>query len=125
MKVFLVIGAIFGFLAVAFGAFGAHMLEGNVSEAKLNTWEKAVNYQMFHTVPIIIAGLLLTKVQLSSIAWAGWLFIIGTILFSGSLYLYSTTGVKFLAMITPFGGVTFLVAWVLFGYGLTKVLDSF
>ena len=125
MKVLLIIGAINGFLAVALGAFGAHGLEGKITEKALNTWEKAVNYQMFHTVPIIIAGLLLTKAQLSSLAWAGWLFVIGTVLFSGSLYLYSTTGVKFLAMITPFGGVTFLVAWVLFGYGLTKVLDSF
>lgn len=125
MRIFLVIGAIFGFLSVALGAFGAHMLEGNITEAKLKTWEKAVNYQMFHTVPIIIAGFLLTKAQLSSLVWSGWLFIIGTILFAGSLYFYSTTGVKFLAMITPFGGVTFLVAWVLFGYGMSKVLDLF
>ncbi|HZW69042.1 MAG TPA: DUF423 domain-containing protein [Pseudogracilibacillus sp.] len=125
MKVFLIIGAIFGFLAVSFGAFGAHLLEGNIDDAKLKTWEKAVNYQMFHTLPIILAGLLLTKAQLSSLVWAGWLFVLGTVLFSGSLYLYSTTGTKFLAMITPFGGITFLVAWVFFGYGLTKVLESF
>lgn len=125
MRIFLIIGAIFGFLSVALGAFGAHLLEGNLSEDKLKTWEKAVNYQMFHTVPIIIAGLLLTKAQLSSLVWAGWLFIIGTVLFAGSLYFYSTTGARFLAMITPFGGVTFLVAWVIFGYGLTKVLETF
>lgn len=125
MRIFLIIGAVFGFLSVALGAFGAHLLEGNLSDAKLKTWEKAVNYQMFHTVPIIIAGFLLTKTQLSSLVWAGWLFIIGTVLFAGSLYLYSTTGARFLAMITPFGGVTFLVAWVLFGYGMTKVLESF
>lgn len=125
MKVFLIIGAIFGFLAVSFGAFGAHLLEGNIDDAKLKTWEKAVSYQMFHTVPIILAGLLLTKAQLSSLVWAGWLFVLGTVLFSGSLYLYSTTGTKFLAMITPFGGITYLVAWVFFGYGLTKVLESF
>jgi len=125
MKVFLIIGAIFGFLAVSFGAFGAHLLEGNIDDAKLKTWEKAVNYQMFHALPIILAGLLITKAQLSSLVWAGWLFILGTVLFSGSLYLYSTTGTKFLAMITPFGGITFLVAWVFFGYGLTKVLESF
>lgn len=125
MKLFLMIGAIFGFLAVSLGAFGAHLLEGTLPDDKLKTWEKAVNYQMFHTVPVIIAGLLLTKAQLSSLVWSGWLFIIGTVLFSGSLYFYSTTGVKFLAMITPFGGVTFLVAWVLFGYGMVKVLEAF
>jgi len=125
MRFFLIIGAIFGFLSVALGAFGAHILEGNLTEARLKTWEKAVNYQMFHTVPIIIAGLLLMKHQLSSLVWAGWLFIIGTLLFAGSLYFYSTTGVRFLAMITPFGGITFLVAWIFFGYALMKVFDSF
>lgn len=125
MRILLIIGAVFGFLSVALGAFGAHMLEDVLPEKQIKTWEKAVNYQMFHTVPIIIAGLLLTKAQLSSLAWAGWLFIVGTVLFAGSLYIYSTTGAKFLAMITPFGGVTFLVAWVLFGYGLVKILDSF
>src|SRR5699024_4212488 len=124
MKIFLVIGAVYGFLAVALGAFGAHMLEGNISEEKLKTWEKAVTYQMFHTVPIIIAGILLRKAQLSSLVWSGWLFIIGTILFAGSLYVYSTTGVRFLAMITPFGGLTFLIGWIFFGYGLVKVLES-
>lgn len=125
MKLFLFIGALFGFLAVALGAFGAHLLEGNLSEAKLKTWEKAVTYQMFHTVPIIIAGLLLTKTQLSSLVWSGWLFIIGTVLFAGSLYFYSTTGVRFLAMITPFGGVTFLIGWIVFGYGMMKALETF
>lgn len=125
MRIFLIIGAIFGFLSVALGAFGAHLLEGNLPDDKLKTWEKAVNYQMFHTVPIIIAGLLLTKAQLSSLVWSAWLFILGTVLFAGSLYFYSTTGQRFLAMITPFGGVTFLIAWIFFGYGLVKVLDSF
>jgi|SRR5690625_4241480 len=124
MKLFIIIGAAFGFLAVALGAFGAHMLEGNISDAALNAWEKAVKYQMFHTVPIIITGLLLTKIQLSSLIASGWLFTIGTILFAGSLYMYAATGVRFLAMITPFGGVTFLIGWVVFGYALLKTLES-
>lgn len=125
MKMFFLIGAIFGFLAVALGAFGAHGLEGKISDSALDMWEKAVKYQMFHTTSLLIIAVLATRVHLASLTWAGWLFIIGTILFSGSLYLYATTGIRSLAMITPFGGVTFLIGWVLFGYAMMKALDSF
>lgn len=122
MKAFIAIGAISGFLSVALGAFGAHGLEGKISDSALKTWEKAVTYQMFHTIVLLITGFALLKYEMSSLVWAGILFIIGIVLFSGSLYLYSTTGIRFLAMITPFGGITFLVAWVLFGYAMVKVL---
>lgn len=122
MKFFVVIGAFFGFMAVALGAFGAHGLEGKISDQALKTWEKAVQYQMFHTVSIIITGFALLKFQTASLVWAGWMFIIGILLFSGSLYFYSTTGVRTLAMITPFGGVIFLIGWILFGYAMVKVL---
>lgn len=122
MKLFLVIGVINGFLAVALGAFGAHGLEGKVSEKSIGIWEKAVHYQMFHTMAIFITALLLSKIQSVSIMWTGWLFVIGIILFSGSLYLYSTSGAKWLAMITPIGGVVFLVGWVMLGYTVVKFL---
>jgi uncharacterized membrane protein YgdD (TMEM256/DUF423 family) len=122
VKALFVIGAINGFLAVALGAFGAHGLEGKITEKALMTWEKAVQYQMFHTIAIIATGLALLKLQSSSLLWAGWAFFIGIVLFSGSLYLYSTTGIKMMAMITPFGGVVFLVGWVLFGYAMLKLL---
>ncbi|MFD1361596.1 DUF423 domain-containing protein [Lentibacillus salinarum] len=122
MKLFLVIGAINGFLAVALGAFGAHGLEGRLSEKALATYEKAVNYQMFHTMALLVTGLLLAKVQSAGMMWAGWMFLIGIILFSGSLYIYSTSGVKTFAMITPFGGVAFLIGWVLLGYAVVKYL---
>lgn len=122
MKLFLILGAINGFLAVAFGAFGAHGLEGRLSEKSLGQWEKAVNYQMFHTMALFITALLLGKGAAGMFTGAGWLFFAGIILFSGSLYVYALTGVKTLAMITPFGGVAFLVGWVLLGYGAMKVL---
>ncbi|MBU5465222.1 DUF423 domain-containing protein [Virgibacillus sp. MSJ-26] len=122
MKVFLLLGVINGFLAVALGAFGAHGLEGKVSDHMLGIWEKAVNYQMFHTMALLVTGLIAAKLQVGALNWSGWLFFIGIILFSGSLYLYSTTGIKFLAMITPFGGVTFLIGWVLLGYTIVKHL---
>lgn len=122
MRLFIVLGAINGFLAVALGAFGAHGLEGKISEKMLNTWEKAVNYQMFHTMALIVTGLVLFKINAGGLKVAGWLFLIGIILFSGSLYFYSTTGISSLAMITPFGGVTFLAGWVTFGYVIMKYL---
>ena len=122
MKLFLILGIINGFLAVALGAFGAHGLEGKVSDHMLGIWEKAVNYQMFHTMALLVVGILLMKIQSGSIHWAGWLFAIGIVLFSGSLYLYSTTGIKSLAMITPFGGLLFLAGWVILGYSVVKHL---
>lgn len=122
MRIFLVLGAINGFLAVALGAFGAHGLEGKVTEKMLNIWEKAVNYQMFHTMALIVTGLALFKIDATSLKVAGWLFLVGIILFSGSLYFYSTTGISSLAMITPFGGLTFLIGWATFGYVMMKYL---
>lgn len=122
MKIFFIIGSLFGFLAVALGAFGAHGLEGKISEQSLKTWEKAVHYQMFHTVSLFTVGILLLKFQSGALVWAGWMFVLGTLLFSGSLYVYSTTGIRSLAMITPFGGVIFLIGWVLFGYAMIKLL---
>ena len=122
MKLFLILGAINGFLAVALGAFGAHGLEGKISEKAIGTWEKAVNYQMFHTMALLVTGFLMTKIQGAGIAWAGWMFFIGIILFSGSLYLYATTSVKTFTMVTPLGGVAFLVGWVLIGYVVVKFL---
>lgn len=121
-KLFIVFGVVNGFIAVALGAFGAHGLEGKVSDHMLETWEKAVNYQMFHTTALLITGLLYMKAQVMSITWAGWLFLLGIVLFSGSLYVYSTTGVKTLAMITPFGGVSFLAGWIMLGYGVVKYM---
>lgn len=122
MKLFLLLGVINGFLAVALGAFGAHGLEGKITDHMLKTWEKAVTYQMFHSGALLVTGLLLMKTSAASMSFAGWAFFIGTTLFSGSLYFYSTTGIKTLAMITPFGGIFFLIGWVLLGYSIMKFL---
>lgn len=120
MKFFMLFGAINGFLAVALGAFGAHGLEGKVSEKSLEVWEKAVTYQMFHAIALFVVAFIATKIETLSITWAGIFFAIGIVLFSGSLYLYATTGVKQLAMITPLGGVFFLIGWVILGYVIVR-----
>ena len=113
MKIFIILGAINGFIAVALGAFGAHGLEGKISDHYLNVWQKAVQYQMFHAGGLLVIGLLGLKISGSMINWSGWLMLIGILLFSGSLYILAVSGIKVLGAITPLGGVSFLVAWVL------------
>ncbi|RLL42844.1 DUF423 domain-containing protein [Oceanobacillus piezotolerans] len=115
MKLFIILGAINGFLAVALGAFGAHGLESRLAEKQLGTWNTAVQYQMFHTMALLATGILLSKISAGGLHWAGWMFFVGIILFSGSLYIYSLTTIKTFAMITPIGGVAFLIGWVLLG----------
>lgn len=123
-RLFLLFGVINGFLAVALGAFGAHGLEGKLTIEMLDVWDKAVSYQMFHTMALLVTSLLLFKINSRSLTLAGWSFFIGILLFSGSLYLYSTTGIKALAMITPFGGVVFLIGWALLGIAGMKELPK-
>lgn len=121
MKLFISLGAIYGFLAVALGAFGAHILDGKIPAKYLITWEKAVTYQMFHATGLLIVGLLAGKFGLKPmISWSGWLMFIGVILFSGSLYVLSVTQIKVLGAITPIGGVSFLAAWVLLVLAVNK-----
>ena len=109
---FLVIGAISGCLVVILGAFGAHGLKDILDEHGKSIYEKAVLYHMFHTMAILVLGLI-EKIQPElQLFLAGWAFIFGIILFSGSLYVLAVTGIKSLGMITPIGGVFFIIGWV-------------
>ncbi|MDF2570798.1 MAG: rane protein [Sporomusa sp.] len=123
MKAFIIIGAINAFIAVALGAFGAHGLADKLEPKYLDIWKTGVTYQMFHATGILVIGLLLSKVTTSpQFTWAGWLMLLGIILFSGSLYTLSLTKVGILGAITPLGGVCFLAAWVLIIIGAVKYL---
>lgn len=114
MKLFIILGAIHAFLAVALGAFGAHGLKETLGPKYLATWETGVTYQMFHALGLIAIGILAGNIQVSAfLAWSGWLMFFGIVLFSGSLYVLSITRIGVLGAITPFGGVSFLAAWVL------------
>lgn len=114
MKLFIIIGAVNAFLAVALGAFGAHGLEGRVEPKYLEIWKTGVTYQMFHAIGILIVGVLLGNLPATSLlSWSAWLMLIGVVLFSGSLYVMTLTKISILGAITPLGGVSFLVAWVL------------
>ena len=107
-KVWIIISAISGFTAVAIGAFGAHGLKEKLSNEMLEVYKTGVLYQFIHTIVLLILSLTnFIKGKLSSI-----FFLAGIILFSFSLYLYSTSGIQFFAMITPAGGVCFLIGWL-------------
>jgi uncharacterized membrane protein YgdD (TMEM256/DUF423 family) len=123
MKLFIILGAVNAFIAVALGAFGAHGLADKLEPKYLEIWKTGVTYQMFHATGLLIIGLLLGRVAASSLfTWSGWLMLVGIILFSGSLYFLSVTQINKLGAITPLGGVCFLAAWILVVVGAMKYL---
>ncbi|WP_020059734.1 DUF423 domain-containing protein [Bacillus sp. 123MFChir2] len=122
MKIFFLLGCIAAALAVALGAFGAHGLEGKISTKMLDVWKTGVTYQMFHAGGLFVVALLMDKIQSSLVSAAGWCMVAGIVMFSGSLYALSTTGIKFFGPITPLGGVAFIVGWILLGTAVVKGL---
>ena len=107
----LAFGAISAGLAVALGAFAAHALKMRLDPQALATFEVAVRYQMYHALALVAVGLLAERRESRLLGASGTLFIAGTVLFSGSLYALSLSGVTWLGAITPFGGVAFLSGW--------------
>ena len=110
-------GALMAFLGVAIGAFGAHGLKPFLSEHMLTVFETGVRYHLIHALGMLSAGLSLVYVPLRQFKWAGWAFFLGIVLFSGSLYAMSLSGARGLGMLTPFGGLCFLVGWSLLARG--------
>jgi len=110
-RLFLVAGAISGAVAVAAGAFGAHALKVRLPADLLAIWQTGAQYQLAHALALLATGLLAGRAPGAASAWAGWLFLAGTILFSGSLYALALSGVRVLGAITPLGGVAFLGGW--------------
>ena len=110
-RLWLVIGSIFGLLSVSLGAFGAHGLQNVLDEYGHTIYDKAVRYQMFHTGAIMLVGVLQFLFPKQKFTLAGWAFTAGILIFSGSLYILSVTGIKWLGAITPIGGTAFLVGW--------------
>jgi uncharacterized membrane protein YgdD (TMEM256/DUF423 family) len=113
-SIFLFFGALFALIGVGMGAFGAHGLKNLISPEMLAVYQTGVSYQMWHALGLIgIALVRRHEPESRLLNWAGWLMLIGIVLFSGSLYLLAVMDVKQLGMVTPFGGVSFLVAWLL------------
>lgn len=120
----IMLGATMAFLSVAAGAFGAHGVKPLLSEDLFGIYQTAVQYQFFHSMGLLIVGVMITlplRLSYRHLTIAAASFLLGILLFSGSLYLYAFTGVKKLGMITPFGGLCFLVGWLMLGLSARSV----
>ncbi len=113
-SVFISLGSFCAFCGVALGAFGAHHLKAALSPEALAIYQTGVTYQMWHSLGLIGIGLMQNLMPESrQLKWAGWLMFCGVLLFSGSLYILSLIQLRWIGMITPFGGICFLIAWLL------------
>ncbi|MDX2229584.1 MAG: DUF423 domain-containing protein [Leptolyngbyaceae cyanobacterium bins.349] len=111
---FLAIAAIFGGISVGAGAFGSHALKEQVSDRALEIFETGARYQMYHALALLAVGILMSQAKQVPITLpiAGFALIAGVLIFSGSLYVLSLSGIKWLGAITPFGGVCLMLGWV-------------
>jgi len=121
MNVWLLIAAINGFLAVAAGAFGAHGLQGRLDAHGLQVFETGARYQMYHALAMGLAALAMRGAGAGAAQAAAAFFLAGIVLFSGSLYILALSGVRGLGIVTPFGGLAFLVGWCALAWAATKV----
>lgn len=111
-----VIGCVSAGLGVAAGAFGAHMLKGILDQQLLAVYDTATRYQMYHAFGMVLSGFAVRIGQDTGAAKAGWLFLVGTLLFSGSLYGVSLLGIRWLGAVTPVGGALFIAGWAVLAW---------
>ncbi len=115
-RTFTAVAALFGFLGVALGAFGAHALRASLDPRDLEIFETAVRYQLVHAVALLGVAWAWTRWPGTATVTAGWLFVAGILIFSGSLYALVLTGQRWMGAITPVGGVAFLAGWLALGW---------
>jgi uncharacterized membrane protein YgdD (TMEM256/DUF423 family) len=122
-NLFISLGALSGLLAVTFGAFGAHALRGRLDDYAMGVFETAVQYHFYHALALVAVGLLaLHHPHTALLRSSGWLFVLGLVVFSGSLYALSLSGIKWLGAITPLGGLAFIAGWACFAVAGWKAL---
>jgi uncharacterized membrane protein YgdD (TMEM256/DUF423 family) len=119
-RVFFAIGALSGFIGVALGAFGAHGLKGRLTPEMLAVFEVGARYQMYHALALLAVAWAATRWPGVVTTASGWLFVAGTIVFSGSLYALALTGTRWLGAITPFGGLALLAGWLCLAWAAWK-----
>ena len=120
MKLFLLLGSVFAAISILFGAFGAHILKEKLSSDQLVVFEIATRYMMYHSLGLLIFGLLGYILNEEIITVPGIMMVVGIVIFSGSLYLVALGGFKKFGMITPVGGVVLIVSWLIFAYNIYK-----
>lgn len=122
-KLFITLASLSGMLAVAFGAFGAHALKNRLDEYALGVYQTAVQYHFYHSLALLAVGVIaLSQPQTALLKSSGWLFLLGILIFSGSLYLLSFSGLKWLGAITPLGGLAFIAGWACLAASAWKLL---
>ena len=119
-KGFLVVASVMGGTGVALGAFGAHGLKSSITSDMLSVFETGVRYQMYHTFALFAACWLMQRRSSKWLSYAAWFFVVGVILFSGSLYVLAMTGLRSFGLITPFGGLSFLAGWFSLAWGVLQ-----
>jgi uncharacterized membrane protein YgdD (TMEM256/DUF423 family) len=120
-KLFLILGGINAALVVMLGAFGAHGLKVKLTAEMLAVYQTGVHYHLFHALGLLAVGMVATQIADSVwLKWSGWLMLVGIILFSGSLYVLSVSGMRWLGMVTPFGGLAFIAAWIVLVIAIMK-----
>jgi uncharacterized membrane protein YgdD (TMEM256/DUF423 family) len=107
------VGAVLGFVGVAAGAFGAHAIRARVSAERLDNWKTAADYQLWHALATVAAALIAVRWASGAASAAGWCFVVGVLVFSGSLYALALTDRRTLGAVTPLGGVLLLAGWAL------------
>ena len=119
-RTFAALGALSAALAVAAGAFGAHALKGHLSPEELSVFETGARYQMYHALALLAVAWAATRWPGSAVHAAGWLFVIGTLLFSGLLYALVWTNRTILGAVVPIGGTMFIIGWLALAWGVFK-----
>ena len=120
---FIAIGSVFAMLGVLLGAFGAHILKNQLTSGQISIYQTGVEYQMYHSFAILFVGLYQLQVQSSRLLHSSAIaFMIGIILFSGSLYLLSMTGIRWIGVVTPIGGMAFIIGWLCLAMATVKNL---
>jgi len=117
-RTFLMLGALSGAISVAAGAFGAHALTSRVEPRLLEVFETGARYQMYHALALLVVAWAAARWPGSLTTASGWLFVAGTLLFSGSLYAMTFTGIRALGAITPIGGVCFIAGWLCLAFAV-------
>lgn len=119
-RLFFTLGSLSAFIAVALGAFGAHALKARLPADLLAVFETGVRYQLTHALALLAVAWACTRWPGTAVNASGWLFVAGTVIFSGSLYALALTGVRWLGAVTPIGGVALLAAWLCLAWAARK-----